>query len=60
MAFQRADSNSHWASDAFIGSAWGILVAKTVVAAEESERVGLEPVVDYRTGRAGLGLRIRF
>ncbi len=60
MAFQRADSNSHWASDAWIGSAWGLFVAKTVVAAEESDRLQIEPMVDVGSGRAGMGLRIRF
>lgn len=60
IAFQRADSNSHWASDAWIGSAWGLLVAKTVVAAEESDRLQIEPMVDVGSGRAGMGLRIRF
>ena len=60
MAFQRTDSNSHWASDAFLGSAWGYFVARTVVGAEESDRISVEPVVDGGSGRVGFGLTIPF
>lgn len=60
MAFQRVDSNSHWASDAFFGSAWGYFVAKTVVASEESDRVSIEPLLDVGSGRTGIGVRFRF
>ena len=60
LAFQRVDSNSHWASDAFLGSAWGYFVAKTVVASEESDRVAIEPMIDVGSGRSGMGVRIRF
>ena len=60
MAFQRVDSDSHWSSDAWLGSAWGLLVAKTVVAAEESDRFLVEPVLDFQNGRSGMGLRVRF
>jgi membrane-associated phospholipid phosphatase len=60
MAFQRTDSNSHWASDAFLGSSWGYFVAKSVVAAEESRRVSVEPVVESVSGRLGVGITFRF
>lgn len=60
MAFQRTDSNSHWASDAFLGSAWGYFVARTVVGAEESDRISVEPVVDGGSGRVGVGLTVRY
>ena len=60
MAFQRVDSGSHWTSDAFLGSAFGYFVAKTVVATEESDRVTAEPVLHLEPGRMGFGIGIRF
>ena len=59
-AFQRVDSDAHWMSDAWLGSAWGLLVAKTVVAAEESGRSDLVPTIDVGNGRLGIGLAFRF
>ena len=31
VVFQRVDAGKHWASDAFIGAAWGVAVANVVV-----------------------------
>jgi hypothetical protein len=59
LAFQRADSNAHWMSDAWFGSAWGLLVAKTVVAADESERWEISPTADFTSGRTGVGVTFR-
>ena len=59
-AFQRVESNSHWMSDAWFGAAWGYLVAKTVVSAEESDRFEVVPTLDPSTGRSGVALTIRF
>jgi hypothetical protein len=60
MAFQRVDSGSHWASDAFLGSAWGYFVARTVIATEESHRVIVEPALSVDSGKMGLGVVIHF
>ncbi len=41
VAFQRLDAESHWASDVWVGAAWGLAVSHAVVAREERGRLNL-------------------
>jgi hypothetical protein len=54
VVYERVYSNSHWASDAWLGAAWGLAVARVVVATEESDRLTVRPDIDPRSGRAGV------
>ncbi|MBT8334959.1 MAG: phosphatase PAP2 family protein [Gemmatimonadetes bacterium] len=65
MAYERVSSEKHWASDAWIGAAWGWGVAQVVMARRE-ESAGMGSLfgrgpslaVDPQTG--GIGLTFRF
>ena len=58
VAFQRFESEAHWASDVWIGAAWGLAVSHAVVAREEFGR--LAPVVAPTAGGGlGIGLRLQ-
>ena len=65
MAYERVSSEAHWASDSWIGAAWGWGVAQVVMARRE-ESAGMGPLfgsdaslgVDPQTG--GIGLTLRF
>jgi membrane-associated phospholipid phosphatase len=58
VAFQRLDSGAHWASDVWIGAAWGLAVSHAVVAREEEGRWAptLTPVPG---GGLAIGIRLR-
>lgn len=58
VVFQRVDDEKHWASDAWIGAAWGWGVARTVLRHRDGgsqDDVGLEVV----PGPNGVGLGVR-
>ena len=59
VSWQRVASDSHWASDALLGAAWGHAVARVVVATEEERRLGFVPA-SAPGGGPGLALRLRF
>jgi membrane-associated phospholipid phosphatase len=61
VVFQRVDDEKHWASDAWVGAAWGWGVARTVIADRSdgtSGAAGPALVLSPRPGGLGLGVRI--
>jgi membrane-associated phospholipid phosphatase len=59
VAWQRITSEEHWASDVWLGAAYGWAVARLVIRLHEEDAVRLEPTV-VPSGDPGLGLRFRF
>ncbi len=60
VVFQRVDDEKHWASDAWIGAAWGWGVARTVLANRtDGARGPPGPALVLAPGPGGLGLAIR-
>ncbi len=55
VAYQRVASESHWASDVWIGSLWGLAVAEIVIRLHEPGGAEIQPFVDPG---GGVGLRI--
>ena len=58
VVFQRVDSEEHWASDAFVGAAWGLAVAEIVIRTEEEGRLPGGAQVSLVPGGGGLGVRV--
>lgn len=44
VVFQRVSSGQHWPSDALIGAAWGLGVARIVIARREGDRLDFLPL----------------
>lgn len=59
VAYQRAASDSHWASDVVIGAAWGYAVGRVVVGAEENRRLAVRAARGL-SGGPGLSLSYSF
>jgi membrane-associated phospholipid phosphatase len=59
VAWQRVFSEKHWASDVWLGAAYGWAVAQLVIRLHEEEALQIEPVV-LPSGGAGLSVRLRF
>lgn len=60
VAFQRVDAETHWTSDTFIGAAWGWGISKIVLDNADRRRGLVRPIVDPRTGMAGLSIPVGF
>lgn len=60
VVFQRVDADEHWASDAFVGAAWGLAVAEIVIRREEDGRLmsGLEVSAHPVPGGLQVALRL--
>ncbi len=58
VAFQRLDAESHWASDVWIGAAWGLAVSHAVVGREERDRMGVV-IAPAPSGGLSLGVGLR-
>lgn len=60
VVFQRVDDEKHWASDAWIGAAWGWGVARTILADRTDRGRGpAGPALVLAPGPGGLGLALR-
>lgn len=59
VAVQRITSEQHWASDVWLGAAYGWAVAKLVIRLHEEEALRVEPVTPP-SGGVGLALRYTF
>ena len=60
VVFQRVDDEKHWASDAWIGAAWGWGVARTVLADRgKGARGPPGPALVLAPGPGGVGLAVR-
>lgn len=57
VAFQRLDSEAHWASDVWIGAAWGLAVSHAVVDREEQGRLRAT-VAPASAGGLSIGLQL--
>ena len=56
-AWERITSEQHWASDVWLGAAYGWAVAQLVIRLHEEEALGIEP---YAAPGAGMGLVLRY
>jgi hypothetical protein len=59
VMYQRVTADKHWASDAFVGAAWGWGVARVVIQRREQDRSDFVPVFDLRTGMVGVSIPVR-
>lgn len=59
VAWQRVADEQHWASDVWLGAAYGWAVAKLVVRLHEEDALDIQPVTGP-SGGLGLGLSLRF
>ena len=59
VAYQRAASDSNWASDAVVGAAWGYAVARIVVAGKETRHLSVGPA-PAPEGAPGVSLSFSF
>jgi membrane-associated phospholipid phosphatase len=59
VAVQRVSSEQHWASDVWLGAAYGWAVARLVIRLHEEDGLRLEPVA-APGGATGLAVRIAF
>lgn len=57
VTYQRVAADKHWASDAFLGAAWGWGVARVVQRRRHADRSDFEPFFDPSSGSAGIRLR---
>ncbi len=57
VVFQRVDSGAHWASDAWIGAAWGYAVSSIVVRVEEDGRLPRRTQIGLAPSASGLALQ---
>ena len=44
VVYERVSSESHWPSDAYLGAAWGLAVARIVIARRDADRVDFLPL----------------
>jgi hypothetical protein len=56
VAVQRITSEQHWASDVWLGAAYGWGVAQLVIHLHEQDALELQPAIDP-SGGAGLAIR---
>ncbi len=59
VLFQRVDDEKHWASDTWIGAAWGWGVARTILRSPEGESSGSGVGLALVPGPGGLGLALK-
>jgi hypothetical protein len=43
VVYQRVSTESHWPSDAYLGAAWGLAVARVVIARRDADRIDFLP-----------------
>ena len=60
VAYQRVATEKHWASDVFLGAAWGWGVAQVVMRRRELLRSEVVPILDPATGALGLRIPVHF
>lgn len=60
VVYQRVAADKHWASDSFLGAAWGWGVAKVVIRRREAGRTDFVPLFDPGTGALGLRVPVGF
>lgn len=60
VLFQRLESESHWASDVWIGAALGAAVSRIVMRSEANRRLQIQPRVSPSGSGYGLGVSIMF
>ncbi len=58
VLFQRVDAGTHWASDTWIGAAWGWGISKIVLSNADRGRGVVRPMMDGRTGMPGLSVPV--
>lgn len=60
VVYQRTAVAKHWASDSWIGAAWGWGVAQVVISRREAGRTDFVPLFDARTRSVGLRMTAPF